>query len=226
MSIFSPELNWGTCICLVRDKDIVLRDSLGDFEGFMSLSPESMGDLNWWVDTLPSADRSIDHGVLNFTLTSDASLRVWDAASGTFCTHGLWSEAETTYHINVLELLAVKLGLRSLLVDCRGQHIRVVSDNTTAVSYINGMGGGKSLPCDSITRNIWSWAIDQGNWLSAAHIPGTSNVSADDLSRNFKADTEWALSAQRRHSRLCSLWGVPDIDPKYASWKPDPSLSS
>ena len=139
MSIFSPELNWGPCIRLVRDKDIVLRDSLGDFEGFMSLSPESMGDLNWWVDTLPSADRSIDHGVTNFTLTSDASLRVWDAASGTFCTHGFWSEAETTYQINVLELLAVKLGLRSLLVDCRGQHIRVVSDNTTAVSYIYSM---------------------------------------------------------------------------------------
>ena len=74
MSIFSPELNWGPCIRLVRDKDIVLRDSLGDFEGFMSLSPESMGDMNWWVDTLPSADRSIDHGVTNFTLTSDASL--------------------------------------------------------------------------------------------------------------------------------------------------------
>ena len=75
----------------------------------------------------------------NFTLTSDASVRIWDAASGTFCAHGLWAEAETTYHINVLELLAVKLGLGSLLVDCRGQHIRVVSDNTTAVSYINGM---------------------------------------------------------------------------------------
>ena len=139
VSIFPPELNWGTWIRLVGDKDIVLRDSLGDFEGFMSLSPESMMDLNWWVDTLPSADRSIDHGVPNFTLTSDASLRVWDVASGTFCTHGLWSEPETTNHINVLELLAVKLGLRSLLVDCRRQHIRVVSDNTTAVSYINGM---------------------------------------------------------------------------------------
>ena len=53
---------------------------------------------------------------------------------------------------------------------------------------------GKSLPSDSITGTVWSWAIDRGNWLSAAHIPGTSNVSADDLSRNFKADTEWALS--------------------------------
>ena len=76
-----------------------------------------------------------------FTLTSDASLRGWGAASGTFSTHGLWSEAETAYHNNVLELLAVELGLRSLLADCNGQHIRVVSDNTTAVSYINGMGG-------------------------------------------------------------------------------------
>ena len=120
----------------------------------------------------------------NFTLTSDASLRVWDAASRTFCTHGLWSEAETMYHIKMLELLAVKLGLRSLLVDCRGQHIRAVSDNTTAVSYINGMEG-KSLPSDSITGTIWSWAIDRRNWLSAGHITGTSNVSADDLSRNF-----------------------------------------
>ena len=103
-----------------------------------------------------------------FTLTSDASLRGWGAASGTFSTHGLWSEAETTHHINVLELLAVELGLRSLLADCKGQYIRVVSDNTTAVSYINGMGG-KSLPCDSITRNIWSWAIDRGNWLCGAY---------------------------------------------------------
>ena len=178
---FFPELNWGPCIRLPRDKDIVLRDSLGDYKGFMSLSPESMGDLNWWVDALPSTDRSIDHGVPVFTLTSDAS--------GTFCTHGYWSEAEITYHINVLELLAVKLGLRSLLVDCRGQHIRVVSNSTTAVSYINGMEG-KSLPSDSITGIVWSWAIDRGNWLSVGHITGTSNVSADDLSRNFRADTE------------------------------------
>ena len=113
--------------------------------------------------------------------------------SRTFWTHGLWSEAETTYHISELELLAVEFGLGSLLVDCRGQHIRVVSDNTTAVSYINGIES-KFLPSDSITGTIWSWAINRGNWLPAAHIPGTSNVSADDLSRNFKADTEWALS--------------------------------
>ena len=65
----------------------------------------------------------------------------------------------------------MKLSLRSLLVDCRGQHLRAVSDNRTAVSYIKGMEG-KSLPFDSITGTIWSWVIDRGNWHSAAHIPG------------------------------------------------------
>ena len=52
----------------------------------------------------------IDHGVPDVTLTSDASFRGWGAASKTSCTHGLWSEAETTYHIYVLELLDVELG--------------------------------------------------------------------------------------------------------------------
>ena len=47
--------------------------------------------------------------------------------------------------MNVPELLPVELGLRSLLVDSQGQHIRVVSDNKIAVSYINGMGGGGNL---------------------------------------------------------------------------------
>ena len=122
---------------LERDKDRALRDTLGDFEGLMSLSPESIGHLNWWIVSLTSANRSTDHEVPNVTLTSDASLSGWGAASWTACTHGLWSEAETTYHINVLELLAVELGLKSLLIDCQNQHIRVVSDNTTTVSYIN-----------------------------------------------------------------------------------------
>ena len=83
MSTF-PGVELGPWLRLVRDKDIVIRDSLGDFEGFMSLSPESMGNLNWWVEPLPLADRSIDYRVPDFTLALDASLRGWGAASGTF----------------------------------------------------------------------------------------------------------------------------------------------
>ena len=58
---------------LERDKDMALRDTAGDFEGLMSLSSESIGDLNWWILSLPSANRSTDHEVPDVTLTSDAS---------------------------------------------------------------------------------------------------------------------------------------------------------
>ena len=131
--------------CLEREKDTALRDTVGVFEGLISLSPESVGNLNWWIVSLPSANRSTGDEVPDVTLISDASPRDWGTASGTACTHDLWSEAETTYYINVLELLAMELGLRSPLIDCQNQHIRVVSDNTTTVSYINCMGATWSV---------------------------------------------------------------------------------
>ena len=89
---------------LERDKDIALRNTLDDFEGLMFLSLEGIEDLNWWIVSLTSANRSNVHGVPDVTHTSGASLRGWGTASWTACTHDLWSEAETTYHINVLEL--------------------------------------------------------------------------------------------------------------------------
>ena len=41
-------------------------------------------------------------------------------------------------------------------------------DNTTAVSYINSMGG-RSLTCNQITRGLWVWCANHEIWLSAAH---------------------------------------------------------
>ena len=79
--------------CLERNKDTALRDTVGVFEGLISLSPESIGDLNWWIVSLLSANRSTDDEVPDVTLTSDASPRDWVTASGTACTHDLWSEA-------------------------------------------------------------------------------------------------------------------------------------
>ena len=40
---------------------------------------------------------------------------------------------------------------------------------------------------------IWEWAIAQDIWLSAAYIPGDSNVVADFHSRCFHENKEWHL---------------------------------
>ena len=44
----------------------------------------------------------------------------------------------------------MKLGLMSLLGPVSNKHIRIMSDNTTAFSYINAIGGGGG---DAAIRN-------------------------------------------------------------------------
>ena len=49
-----------------------------------------------------------------------------------------WTEGETKLHINVLELAAIKCAIFSLLpLQLGTKHFRVMTDNSTAISYIN-----------------------------------------------------------------------------------------
>ena len=110
-------------------------------------------------------------------------------------------------------------------------HIRIKTDNTTAVSYINNFGGVKSLRCFEETRKIWLWAIQQNNHISAEHLPGAENSLADKASRVFDLNTEWEL-CPHVYQKVEDIYGQFDIDLfasrlnsknlVYASWKPDP----
>ena len=143
---------------------------------------------------------------------------------------GLWTYYEAQSHINTLELLAIKVGLQSLLNDSRNTHIRIQSDNTTAIACITEMGGCHSAACNSVAQDIWDWAILCHNWLSASFIPGKQNVTADRLSRACNAGTEWQLSPSI-FMQISSIFGVPSVDlfasrvnhqlRTYISWHPD-----
>jgi len=118
-------------------------------------------------------------------MTPDASLDGWGAVLEHTCTGGRWNQVERRHFINVLECKAVLLGLQSLCRKVRHKHILIKSDNTTTVAYINHMGGSQSEFCNDIAREIWEWCISRSIWLSATHIPGTSNTEADLESRHF-----------------------------------------
>ena len=89
-------------------------------------------------------------------------------------------------------------------------HIKLLSDNRTAVSYLRKMGGTHSPQCNTITRDIWLWCIDRGIWLTPAHIPGVDNVKVDMASRVFNDKTEWQLE-KSVFTQIVSLFGKPDI---------------
>ena len=103
--------------------------------------------------------------------------------------------------------------------------------NLFTVTYINNMGGTKTLLCNSLARDIWNWCGDNNLWISAEHLPGTQNTIADKESRIFNDGTEWML---RPHlfERIVAHFGQHTLDlfasrlntqlEKYVSWKPDP----
>ena len=55
-------------------------------------------------------------------------------------------------YINVRELKAIEIGVLSYTKNAQPQHIRVMSDNTTAIAYINKMGGICVFGCDEIAK--------------------------------------------------------------------------
>ena len=105
---------------------------------------------------------------------------------------GHWAQEELS-HINYLELKAIFMGLQSLCDHCMDTHIRLRSDNTTAVACINRCGSTKPNLSD-ITERIFAWAQSKGIVLSSEYVSSIHNVVADKESRVKNLDTEWMLA--------------------------------
>ena len=103
-------------------------------------------------------------------------------------------------HINVLGLKAILFGHRSLYDHICDSHMKILSDNTTAVHCINNMGSCRY--CDKITKSIWKWAIKKRLWLSSEHRPVRSNIKADEESRKTELRFEWKLNRTIFHNML------------------------
>lgn len=224
---FGP-LHYRALECL---KIAALKLNKGSFEASVTLSVEAEEELAWWVANVNKVERRIHHGNPQLSLETDASKLGWGAVFQGVTTGGRWSCVEAEQHINVLELQAAFFGLKSLCSNVSGKHIRLNVDNTTAVCYINALGGVRSPACNEVTKAMWQWAICRNVWLSAAHLAGSLNIKADKASRQFNDRTEWKLN-ERVFEDICKKLDKPNIDlfatrlnaqlPDYVAWQPDP----
>ena len=145
---------------LFADKDKYLRLSLGNFDAKMSLSPTSLLEVQWWADNINTTVKKITHSTPEVVLHTDASGVGWGATiAGGAATAGIRCQSESLKHINVLELLAIKLALSSLLNVRTGIHVQILCGNTTAVNYITAMCGTKSVEYKALASDIWQWVI-------------------------------------------------------------------
>ena len=145
---------------------------------------------------------------------------------------GRWNCMENKCHINSLELQAAFFCLKAFCKNKTRLHVLLKLDNTTAVAYINKKGGTISASCNKLAEDIWNWAKGKGQdiWITASHVPGFKNTTADLRSRLFYDNKERSLN-ERVAKPLFDQFGKPEDlfashlnskCSKYASYKPDP----
>ena len=197
---------------LERLKTKALKINKDNFDKKTSIDSHGRQDIIWWKNNILESFNTIRIGNPSFTITTDASTTGWGAVFKNTSTVGQFSITETLMHINVLELKAILFGLRSLCDHICDSHIKILSDNTTAVHCINNMGSCRSVDCDKIVKLIWDWAIKRRLWLSSAHIPGRLNREADEESRKTELRIEWQLNRTIFHNMLECFQYYPEID--------------
>ena len=194
---------------LERDKYLALIANKGDFAGKMQISPPALTEIQWWHNNADTLKRDIHQDHPSVTIQSDASTLGWGAVYGTQKTGGRWTPLEQEFHINILELLAAFFALKCFCNHMGNCHIQIQIDNTTALAYINNMGGSKSKQLNELAVEIWEWCTARNIWLSAVHIAGRLNTGADEQSRVFSDNHEWMLD---KHSFDKIMLRHPGLD--------------
>ena len=214
-------------------KALALKSCSFSYEGKFNITDSVRHDLSWWFNNIDHIFRPVTTSNPNVRLFTDASFLGWGCfvPATNVKTGGRWGPAEGNQDINYLELTAVLLSLQACCNTLRHSHILINSDNTTTVVSINKQGSTHSANCNNVARQIWLWAINTSNWLSAAHCPGVDNVEADSASRIFNDTTEWSLQRETFQS-ICRRLGNPTLDcfasrlnaqlATYCAWQPDP----
>ena len=102
-------------------------------------------------------------------------------------------------------------------------HVHLQLDNTTAVAYLNKMGGTRSKQLVHVTQDIFQYALSRQITITAEHLPGVQDWS------------NWQLQP-KMFPVLNSKWGTFVVDlfadrlnaqiPIFYSWKPDPTAAA
>ncbi len=127
------------------------------------------------------------------TVESDASNLGWGASvanapaalrPSATTVNGLFAAHESHLHITWKELFAATEGVVRLANanGWRNLHVRVRTDATVVVPYLNKLGGRRPR-LHARAAAFHHWCLRRGIHVSARHLAGVENVTADALSR-------------------------------------------
>ncbi|VEN35017.1 unnamed protein product [Callosobruchus maculatus] len=221
---------WAHTKVLERAKFLALLNSKGNYNKEMVVTAGVISEINWWLSHLENGSFSLRQMKYELDIFSDASLVGWGGMCRDERINGLWGFEEMQNHINQLELLGAFKCLKFFTQTRNGINVLLRLDNTTAISYINRMGGVKFENLNQVTKEIWDYCEKKNLFVFASYINTKENVIADQESRRGYNETEYELS-QECFNKIINFFYQPTIDlfatkhnkkcHQFVSWKPD-----
>ena len=129
------------------------------------------------------------HQEHNLLLVTDASLKDWGAHLKHHTASGLWNQVESRLHINILELTAVFLALKSIENQLLNKNLLISTDNSSVVAYLNKQGG---TTLRKVCPNLENHGLDkcQGNPDSGETHSRESQCSSRFLVKERQGDSD------------------------------------
>jgi len=205
-------------------------------KGPAPLSPGSIEDLEWWLESMPLWNgKSILTPMPSHVLDTDASETAWGATCIDSTTYvrmeskGSFVDVMTS---NLRELTAIMYGVQTFARSANWHDcvVLVRTDNQVAMSYTNRMGG-REPHLSAVAEQLHKFALSRRILVKAEWIPGIENTVADRLSRE---ETDWsdAMLHPDLFRMIDTMWGPHTLDgaaamwnrqlPRYVSWTLDP----
>jgi len=181
--------------------------------GDARLGHQAVKDLEWWVALAGNAARGrpIWPGSATIQMDTDASGLGWGAVLGQLVeARGYHGTLRSGLHINVLELGAITLALRSFRAHIPpGTIIRLRTDSMVALGVLNAQSS-RSLVLMEEMRALHALCREMDVDLRAEHLSSALNEWADRLSRE-QDSTDWTLRCTT-FSSFNAVYGPHSVD--------------
>lgn len=149
----------------------------------MNIQNSLKSDFEWW-------SRTIEHPFCNIKIDIITTWRfsLMPQLRGGGLRVGIRKPVACGVKMNVVdihffEILAAFIGLKIFAKDLSNSQILLCIDNTTAIFYVNRMGGIQFPHLTDVTKQLWQWCEYRHLYVFASYIRSSDNFDADQESR-------------------------------------------
>ena len=143
------------------------------------------------------------------TIMTDASNYGWSGVLIPFRVSDVWTSTESSYSINVLELIAIHRTISFFAVSLQNITVRILTDNMATLFCLKRMGSFRSPLMNNVCRDFLLLCHKHNIPFVVGHISGPLNVLADRGSRAGPISTEKMLD----QDSLLSSWNQWQLNP-------------